>query len=68
MDNGRGIIRYSGAAFDSFIFDHDQGAANAGFIIERITVNTVDVPEPASAIILLAGLIGLRVARNKRAL
>ncbi len=68
--DGQGIINYSGAAFNSFSYDHNQ-ALNEGFVIERIVVNTVDgetapVPEPTTIALLGIGLVGLAGAEVRR--
>ncbi len=56
-NDGQGIISLSGL-FNSFSFDHDQGA-QFGFVIERVVVNTSPVPVPAAVWLFGSGLIGL---------
>jgi hypothetical protein len=69
-NDGQGIINFSGLAFNSFSFNHNQGA-QSGFVIERLVVNTVGVatvPEPGALSLLGAGLFGLALTRRRRAI
>jgi hypothetical protein len=65
LDNdGQGIITFSGPAFSSFSFQHNQAATQNGFVIERLVVNAV--PEPGSLVLgLTAGAAGLFVRRRR---
>lgn len=64
-NDGQGIIRFTGAAFNSFSFNHDQGQQN-GFVIERLVINTAQVPEPASLSLVGLGLAALVARRGAR--
>ncbi|TVO52685.1 PEP-CTERM sorting domain-containing protein [Denitromonas halophila] len=69
-NDGQGTISFSGTPFNSFSFNHNQGA-QSGFVIERVLINTADmpptsVPEPVSLGLLGIGLLGLGLVRGKR--
>lgn len=66
-NDGQGIIRFTGAAFTSFFFTHDQDPRQNGFVIERLVVDTVsgEVPLPATGFLLFGGLLGLAGLRRK---
>lgn len=63
--DAQGIINFSGS-FNSFSFDHNQGTQN-GFVIERMVINTSEVPVPAAAWLFGSSLLGLMgfARRNK---
>ena len=69
VNDGQGIIEFVGAAFSSFSFTHNQDPSQNGFVIERIVVNTgdsINVPEPAMPLLVLAGLAILVGRRFKK--
>jgi hypothetical protein len=65
VNDGQGIIKYSGGSFNSFSFDHGQGT-QSGFVIERLVINTVSVPEPGTLWLLSVAIVGLQLTRGKR--
>lgn len=70
VNDGQGIITFTGASFNTFNFNHAQGSQN-GFVIERLVITTADmpptsVPEPVSLGLLGIGLLGLGLVRGKR--
>lgn len=64
---GDGVISYSGAGFNAFLFDHTQASATLGFVIRDITVNIAPVPLPAGLPLLLVGLGAFAMVRRKKA-
>ncbi|ROS04615.1 putative secreted protein [Sinobacterium caligoides] len=66
--DGQGIIDFSDIGlFNTFSFDHDQGT-QAGFVIERIVIETNEVPIPAAAWLFGTSLVGLvGIARRRKA-
>lgn len=66
-NDGQGIINFAGPSFFSFSFNENQGF-QAGFVIERIVINTGTqaVPEPVTIALFGAGLAGFGWSRRRR--
>ena len=68
-EDSRGVLTFTAtlpAGFSSIRFDHLQPDQLQGFIVERIDFTVAEVPEPAPAVLLAAGLLAA-VWRLRRA-
>lgn len=59
-EDSRGVLTFTATlpvGFSSIRFDHLQPAQLQGFIVERIDFTVTEVPEPAPAVLMAAGLL-----------